>query len=406
MANINFVVPALSRHKFSGGILCIMQYASYLTDMGHNVNVIPIFPCTIPAWWTSPATVIVPRPIKTMKVIMESFTIMLTTIISKGARSDTLRCIARECCNITESTLPYFRYILAYPAMRGVSLAYMRKQIPNADITIATSFETAMPVALYGKGHRYYFMQHFEPYFSNEYQDPYLAEKEAKLSYRLGLIMVANSSWLKSTIEQEFPEVTVNVCNNAIDHGTFNGIVKTNELSNEVKVISYGGRNAEWKGFKDMAHAIQKARSALPNRRIRWLVYGDALLPPDNSVASYEHLGFLSQRELAAAYREADILLSASWYESFPLFPLEAMACGLPVITTPIGTEEYAILGKTAEVVPPRDPMLLASSLVKLINDDQYRVQLAEGGRKMSQSFSWDISARKLEQLILGPSGR
>jgi glycosyltransferase involved in cell wall biosynthesis len=118
-------------------------------------------------------------------------------------------------------------------------------------------------------------------------------------------------------------------------------------------------------------------------------------------VAPYEALGFLQPGPLAEAYRKADILLSASWYESFPLFPIEAMACGLPVITTGLGTEEYAINGETAEVVLPRDAASIAAGLERLVLDPAYRARLAAQGRQKSLDFTWTRSVETMERILL-----
>jgi glycosyltransferase involved in cell wall biosynthesis len=183
----------------------------------------------------------------------------------------------------------------------------------------------------------------------------------------------------------------------------FVGQPKPETGSDKVRIISYGGRLAEWKGFREMAAAVRIARMRLPQTNIRWQVYGTSVLRPDNPIAPYEELGFLKQSELAAAYRNADILLSASWYESFPLFPLEAMACGLPVITTQYGTEEYAVHGVTAEVVQPRNEQSIADGLIRLIRNRSYRSEIAMRGHKASKKFTWDASVSRLEQILLGP---
>ena len=149
-----------------------------------------------------------------------------------------------------------------------------------------------------------------------------------------------------------------------------------------------------------MAKAVALARKVFPGYEIAWKVYGAALLPPDNPIATYEALGFLRPDQLAEQYRLADILLSASWYESFPLFPLEAMACGLPVITTQAGTEEFAFMDKTAQVVQPRDPESIANGLIELIQSPEKRTQLAEQGHAISLNFTWQRSVQRMAEIL------
>jgi glycosyltransferase involved in cell wall biosynthesis len=273
--------------------------------------------------------------------------------------------------------------------------------MPDADVTVATSCETALAVRLYGSGKKYYFAQHFEPYFCEESWNPLLAEIDAVHSYHLGLNVIANSSWLARKLSDSMGIKSVPVCVNAIDVDVFNGLPKQSVISNEIKIISYGGRNARWKGFSEMAEGVRLARLALPNHKLRWQVYGSALLPPENPVAQYESLGFLQQTDLSAAYRNADFLLSASWYESFPLFPIEAMACGLPVITTLPGTEDYVIPDITAAVVEPKEPNGIALAIQKMVSDADYRFGLASKGQIKAREFTWDKSIRLMESLLL-----
>jgi glycosyltransferase involved in cell wall biosynthesis len=213
--------------------------------------------------------------------------------------------------------------------------------------------------------------------------------------------MIANSSWLKNKLQKEYPDSQISLCPNAIDHSIYRGEPRLAVNSKHVTLISYGGRNAEWKGFKEMVAAVAIARRELPDITIEWKVFGDALIGPDNPDAPYTSLGFLPPLQLAEEYKKADILLSASWYESFPLFPVEAMACGLPVITTQAGTEEYAFHGDTAEIVTPKSPSAIAEGIVRLIKNPEYRNQLAIRGEAMSQNFTWQKSVQRLEEIFI-----
>jgi glycosyltransferase involved in cell wall biosynthesis len=285
----------------------------------------------------------------------------------------------------------------------ALGIIYTRELLESrkADVTLATDYKTVLPVALYGSGAKFYFAQHYEPYFAIDNPNPRLAEREAWMSYQQDVRIIANSSWLKGRLHEEFGYSDIAVCPNAINHETFNGSVKNEDFGHTVKVISYGGRDAQWKGFREMAQAVAIARQRLSKREVRWLVYGSSILPPKNSFAEYEPLGFLTLPKLAHAYRDADVLLSASWYESFPLFPIEAMACGLPVVTTKFGTEEYARDADTAQIVEARDPESIAAGLVKLIEDVDYRCRLARNGQEMARRFTWDNAVDRMEQIVL-----
>ena len=213
--------------------------------------------------------------------------------------------------------------------------------------------------------------------------------------------MIANSSWLRGKLKEAVGLNDIALCPNAIDHAIFYGEPKESRNSQEVVLISYGGRNAAWKGFREMAEAVAIVRRSLPAVKIEWRVYGDALLPPKNEIADYTPLGFLLPPILAQEYRKADILLSASWYESFPLFPIEAMACGLPVVTTQLGTEDYANPGVTAEVVEPQSPESIACGVLSLIHDPSRCAKIARAGNAKSKEFTWERSVQVFESILL-----
>ncbi len=377
MKTINFIIPQTNKHKYTGGLWCIFEYAHGLWEKGYNINLIPLLPCPEQKWFKKQCGNFLNTSfLNRVKLFFSSFLYLCLSLFlfpitkKKQLIKDSAKNFQIAISLLIPNSLPY-------EMKRAASIPYLKNFIPDADATIATSFETALPTRLFGKGVLFNFLQHFEPFFKNEFSNPDLAEIEASLSYELNLNLICNSSWLRSKINETKIDISTSLCPNAIDHSIFYGSPKTAIKNKEIKVISYGGRNALWKGFKEMAEAVKIAREKLPNLKIRWQVYGDAILPSNNKIASYENLGFLTPNQLAESYRNADILLSASWYESFPLFPIEAMACGLPVITTKFGTEEYAINDITAKIVEPRNSQNIAFGLIYLIENIDYRNKIA-----------------------------
>jgi glycosyltransferase involved in cell wall biosynthesis len=395
---VNFIVPPLSRDSFSGGVLCVLEYADGLARLGHDVRVIPMLPSPKPKWFRGRFTQIGASRAECIRRIVEG---LRDAAYAMAVERDRPR-VARSVKKSVLWTLLAAHRFLPYKVGLGASASYMPRIIADADATMATSNDTAAIVHLYGKGRKYYFCQHLETLAQpGSVDDPAFGYAQALLSYHLGLELIANSTWLKRQLES-LQSKPVALCVNAIDHSIYGGSPPARSSSGKVTVISYGGRNAEWKGFREMAQAVRIARHRLPDTEIAWKVYGVALMPPDNPIASYEPLGFLRPEQLARAYRSADILLSASWYESFPLFPIEAMACGLAVITTAAGTEDYAISGETAEIVEPRDPESIARGLERLIVNPDYRFALASKGQIKSREFTWERSVKRMAELLGG----
>jgi D-inositol-3-phosphate glycosyltransferase len=83
--------------------------------------------------------------------------------------------------------------------------------------------------------------------------------------------------------------------------------------------------------------------------------------------------------------------VTTPWYEPFGLTPLEAMACGTPVVGSAVGGIAFTIAdGETGFLVPPRDPDALASRLDTLLNDEAIRRHMGVAGvARVVHFFSW-----------------
>jgi len=107
--------------------------------------------------------------------------------------------------------------------------------------------------------------------------------------------------------------------------------------------------------------------------------------------------GYLSDNDLCALYSSCRIFIYPSIYEGFGLPPLEAMACGAPVITTSIPSIMEVSAG-AACLVAPASVDELAQSMITLLGDEKERQRLSSNGLKRARQFSWDRTA----QLMLG----
>lgn len=110
----------------------------------------------------------------------------------------------------------------------------------------------------------------------------------------------------------------------------------------------------------------------------------------------------LDQSEMAAEYSAAEIFLVGSDFEGFGQPGLEALACGVPLVTTDNGgCRDYALDGRTALVVPPRDPDAMAEAIGRLRSDEGLRARLrGEGLALVRDRFDWSISADRLEIML------
>ncbi|HLH47470.1 MAG TPA: glycosyltransferase [Acidimicrobiales bacterium] len=107
-------------------------------------------------------------------------------------------------------------------------------------------------------------------------------------------------------------------------------------------------------------------------------------------------LGRLAHSDVPALLRSADAVVCPAWYEPFGIVPVEAMACGVPVVATAVGGMTDTIVdGVTGLHVPPRDPTALAGALRRLLDDPVGRAEMGEAGRMRAVArFGWDRIAR------------
>lgn len=97
-------------------------------------------------------------------------------------------------------------------------------------------------------------------------------------------------------------------------------------------------------------------------------------------------------------YRSADLLACTPWYEPFGLTPLEAMACGIPVVTYAVGGLRHSVVDGVCGVhVPPGDVAALTQAIRELLADEPRRQRLGRAGLARTQTYyAWDRTAKQL----------
>ncbi|WP_243685214.1 glycosyltransferase family 4 protein [Methanosarcina barkeri] len=105
-------------------------------------------------------------------------------------------------------------------------------------------------------------------------------------------------------------------------------------------------------------------------------------------------VGYVSENDLTKYYNAADLFVFPSLYEGFGLPPLEAMACGTPVITSNL-TSLPEVVGDSAITIDPYDVNAFAEAMYNLLTDEKLREQMINKGLKRAQLFNWEKSAEK-----------
>jgi D-inositol-3-phosphate glycosyltransferase len=112
----------------------------------------------------------------------------------------------------------------------------------------------------------------------------------------------------------------------------------------------------------------------------------------EEGIESYVTIVGRRRREtLRLYYSAADVFVTTPWYEPFGITPVEAMACGVPVIGAAVGGIKHSVRdGETGFLVPPRDPAALANRLAQLHGDRLLAQRMGEAAQKRARKlFTW-----------------
>jgi glycosyltransferase involved in cell wall biosynthesis len=196
-------------------------------------------------------------------------------------------------------------------------------------------------------------------------------------------------------------------------------------LASDQPIVLQLGRMVPRKGVDNVIRSLARLRSSR-GVAARLLVVGGESREPDPrhtpeigrllSIASEEgvadavtFVGSRGRQELRDYYSAADVFVSTPWYEPFGITPLEAMACGTPVIGASVGGIKSTVLdGETGYLVPPHDPEVLAARLSDLLGDP---AKAREFGRRairhVNARYTWWSISRSISDLyedVLGAS--
>lgn len=102
--------------------------------------------------------------------------------------------------------------------------------------------------------------------------------------------------------------------------------------------------------------------------------------------------GRLSREEMPPLLRSAEVVACVPWYEPFGIVPLEAMACGVPVVASAVGgLVDTVVDGVTGVHVPPRSPEAIAGALRALLDDPLRRAAFGiAGAQRARRHYGWD----------------
>lgn len=255
------------------------------------------------------------------------------------------------------------------------------------------------------------------------------ADTSPAVRVKLERLLARDATWIAATCSDEVMELTrmgrarnrvsVVPCGVDLDRFSTEGPVAAR---NSMRRIVAVGRMLPYKGFQTIIEALPAIADAelvivggpaadrldedAEVRRLRALAAGAGV------AERVTFTGAVTRDDMPAVLRSADVVACTPWFEPFGIVPLEAMACGLPVVATAVGGMlDTVVHDVTGLLVTPKRPRELADAVSAVLRDSFLCRSLGLAGRdRACARYSWDRVAadtlRIYEQLLPGPAQR
>ncbi len=217
-------------------------------------------------------------------------------------------------------------------------------------------------------------------------------------------LLVANSDdtarQLEATFDYDFEAVVAP----GVDTDRFRPDVEP-AFESDRSAILFVGRLVESKGIGDLLEAVatlegEQAVHLVGTGQRDWVRDRAAALGLEDAVVCH---GEIPHPELPAYYTAADVFCLPSHRESFGMANVEAMACGLPVVTSDLeGIRSYLANGENGLLAQVRDPQDLADKLEMVLESPALRSRLGERAREDVQDLTWTERAQRFERVCRG----
>jgi len=351
---LSFVLSSL---HLSGGVQVVIEYANRLAERGHTINL----------------------------------------ITPKGTIATTVQTELKPQVKVHESQLD-----LNWPptTMREkLCLIWSLSQaVPPSDIICSTHTPTIpsawLAARFWQKAKLFWLHQDYDLMFKERFWERQLLHHTGKWHDRV----LAVSQLIYNEVKQQGTTQVIYV-GEGLSHSEFLQPIVTKE-SKPYPTIMYLGDSRPRKGLSDFLQAMQLLHQKQKN--IHLIIVSKENLNLAHVTIPFQFIYLPATAELARHYAESDIFVSTSWGEGFGLPPLEAMACGTPVVLTDSGgVRDYAQHGENCLMIPPRQPEAIAQAVYQVLTQADLAQKLRQKGLETAAQFHWDKAVDRFEQAIL-----
>ena len=204
--------------------------------------------------------------------------------------------------------------------------------------------------------------------------------------------IIANSEGLRKLALRTCANIEIEVIPNGVDIYQFTPLAKKNDSKFEILVV---GRIMEGKGIQYLIKAlpdiISQAKKPPHVNIIGTGPYLRELKKMTKEIETEKYISFLgsvAHNEIHKVYQSADVFILPSFAEGMPNVVLEAMASGLPIITTDTGGTKELIKGNGI-IIPMRDTKAIADAAINLINNPIIKKDMSLKSREIAENMSW-----------------
>lgn len=340
----------------SGGRKIIYDYANYLISKGHNVEIV-----------------------------------FLADVSYKTRKHNLIKSLAHYVDYIqrSKSQLSVTWFDLNPIIELKVAYKFDASRYKNSDIVVAFDCGIALNIAevKYDSKKVVYMIQSDEKVYNSE--------KIVRAAWSLQVKKIVVSSWLYNLVIKYDTNVTL--VKNYVHTEDFYIV---NPISNRNHVVSLINHPHKNKDTKTGLRALALVHNSFPDLKV--LMFGNSPAPSD--LPSYiQYTRHASQDTLRDnIYNQSSIFLFTSILEGWGLVATEAMACGAALVSTRNGgVEDFGLDGKTTLLSDVGDYRGLADSITYLFRDDDKRVMLANKGKELVEQLTFEVSAKKFEQVLV-----
>jgi glycosyltransferase involved in cell wall biosynthesis len=210
----------------------------------------------------------------------------------------------------------------------------------------------------------------------------------------------------------KYPEDRIEIVYPGVDHSVYykkrdREILRKHNIQDNEKIVLYVGSETPRQNVPVLIEAFSMLKKIIPN--IKLIKIGESqsygarrkilnLIMKLDLVEDIIFPGYVPEEELPLWYNASDILVYPCDYAGFGLPPLEAMACGTPVITSNTSSLPE-VVGNGGIMVDPHDVEAMALHMHNVLTQDDLNKKLVEHGLKRSKLFTWDKAAKETQKI-------